>query len=55
MRQSVSILVLLLLLLAPLAHAATSPFMAVHELRRGMRGVGKTVFQGTAIDTFAAQ
>lgn len=30
-------------------------FMGPEELRRGMRGVGRTVFQGTAIDTFGAE
>ncbi|MCC7265170.1 MAG: hypothetical protein IT369_21905 [Candidatus Latescibacteria bacterium] len=30
-------------------------FMQPAELRRGMHGVGRTVFQGTAIDTFGAE
>lgn len=30
-------------------------FMRTEELQRGMRGVGRTVFQGTTVDTFAAE
>ncbi len=56
-RHSILMLALLLLgLLRPaLAQVVPSHFMAVGELRRGMRGIGKTVFQGAAIDTFAAE
>lgn len=39
-----------------LAQAAPQgQFMRPEELRRGMRGVGRTVFQGTTIDTFEAE
>jgi len=37
------------------ALSANGEFMPVDELSRGMRGVGKTVFQGTAIDSFAVE
>ena len=37
------------------AAAEDSDFMGVDELRRGMRGVGRTVFQGTTVDTFGAE
>ncbi|NKB67631.1 MAG: hypothetical protein GKR89_11250 [Candidatus Latescibacteria bacterium] len=40
---------------ALLAESKDGPFMGVDELRRGMRGVGRTVFQGTTIDTFGAE
>ncbi len=33
----------------------TVPTMPVEELRRGMRGIGRTVFQGTRIDTFQVE
>src|SRR5215831_10593052 len=32
--------------------AQTTRFMSVDEVRAGMRGVGKTVFQGTKVDEF---
>ena len=35
--------------------AASTPFMAPDDLSRGMRGMGKTVFQGTTIDTFEVE
>jgi hypothetical protein len=31
------------------------PYMPVEEVQPGMIGVGKTVFQGTRIDTFEAE
>ena len=34
---------------------ATVETMPVEELRRGMRGIGRTVFQGTRIDTFQVE
>ena len=49
------IVVLAILLLATVSLAATPPTMAPDELRRGMRGYGLTVFQGTSIDTFQVE
>src|SRR5215467_618987 len=37
------------------AFAQTPQFMSVDEIRPGMKGVGKTVFQGTAIEEFQAE
>lgn len=34
------------------AFAQTTTFMSVDEVRAGMKGIGKTVFQGTAIEQF---
>ena len=45
-------------LFAICAAAGASPpvqFHSVAELERGMRGIGLTVFQGTAIDTFGVE
>jgi len=39
---------------APLASTET-PIMGVDEIKRGMRGIGKTVFRGTRIDTFEVE
>lgn len=55
MRQSILTILLLLSLCAPSARSFADSFMPVEDLRRGMRGTGKTVFQGTAIDTFAVE
>jgi hypothetical protein len=46
---------LLLLLSAQLWALPGEEFMRPEELGRGMRGVGRTVFQGTAVDTFGAE
>ena len=37
------------------ARTAATDFMPLAEVRPGMRGVGKTVFQGTRIDTFSVE
>ena len=56
LRQGISMLVLLSLGPGiPAQLPAAADFMAAGELRRGMRGIGKTVFQGATIDTFAAE
>lgn len=41
-----------ILSIAPRLYAQTGRFMSVDEVRPGMRGVGKTVFQGTTIEQF---
>ena len=57
LRQSILVLALLFpgLFLPDRSRGASADFMAAGELRRGMRGIGKTVFQGAVIDTFAAE
>ena len=56
MRQSLLTLAIpLFFLLGPSLLWATDDFMAADQLRRGMSGVGRTVFQGTTIDTFAVE
>jgi hypothetical protein len=37
------------------AEAANPSFMDIDQVQRGMRGIGKTVFTGTTIDTFAVE
>src|SRR5947199_1150331 len=36
-------------------YAQTTKFMSVDEVRPGMKGIGRTVFQGTKIDEFDAE
>ena len=33
-------------------HAQSTKFMSADEVRPGMKGIGRTVFQGTTIDEF---
>src|SRR6266436_7346426 len=40
------------LAIAPSLAAQSSKFMSVDEVRQGMKGFGKTVFQGTKIEQF---
>jgi len=35
--------------------AIAQTHMPVEEIQRGMKGIGRTVFQGTRIDTFQAE
>ncbi len=44
--------VLLLAGFASIVSAQTSQFMPVDEVRAGMKGIGKTVFQGTKVEEF---
>src|SRR5215468_7792395 len=44
--------VLLLVGLAPRLSAQATKFMSVDEVKPGMKGIGKTVFQGTKIEQF---
>src|SRR5262245_1507145 len=44
-----------LILSLPVISFAQTRFMPVDELRVGMKGVGKTVFQGTAIEEFQVE
>src|SRR5437867_5185974 len=37
---------------AAAASAQTTPFMSADEVRAGMKGIGRTVFQGTKIEEF---
>jgi hypothetical protein len=53
--QRILSLVLLLLLNTRAQALPQGAFMRPEELQRGMRGVGRTVFRGTAIDTFEAE
>ena len=56
MRQRLLTLALFSLFLFALpAFPISGEFMAADELSRGMRGVGRTVFQGTSIDSFAVE
>ena len=55
MQRYGSILLVLLSLSLVAGRLQASHFMAVEELHRGMRGVGRTVFQGVQIDTFAVE
>ncbi len=41
--------------LAPQVSAQDHKFMPVDEVRPGMKGIGKTVFQGTSIESFDAE
>src|SRR6266704_6763261 len=43
---------LLLAAFSPAVSAQTTKFMSVDEVRSGMKGYGKTVFQGTQIEQF---
>src|SRR5262245_43511447 len=50
--------VFILLLFAALAsgqNLRTTRFMAIAEVRPGMKGVGRTVFEGTKIEEFQAE
>src|SRR5713226_935195 len=47
-------LVLLCLIGLPPLHAAT-PIMPISEVRPGMVGIGRTVFEGTRVEEFRAQ
>ncbi|MEW6749913.1 MAG: hypothetical protein AB1505_02930 [Candidatus Latescibacterota bacterium] len=55
MRKVSGAVLLLLVLMAWWSRSAADPFMPVTELRRGMRGTGRTVFQGSRIDTFSVE
>jgi len=62
LRQSILTLALFLLVLLDLTGSAAAgrrttsdEFTAAADLRRGMRGTGRTVFQGTTIDTFEVE
>ena len=58
MKKLTAILILTLLACAVIASGQTSRnarFMTVDELRPGMKGVGRTVFEGTAIQEFQAE
>jgi hypothetical protein len=56
LRQRLLTLALFSLFLFALpAFPISGEFMAADELSRGMRGVGRTVFQGTSIDSFAVE
>src|SRR5215475_2462967 len=50
--RSFSLLILLLAGFSLTVYAQTSKFMSVDEVRPGMKGVGRTVFEGTKIDQF---
>src|SRR5262245_21469131 len=45
----------LLLLLSLNSWAQTTRFMPVNDIRAGMKGTGRTVFQGTAMETFQVE
>src|SRR5262245_50931666 len=38
--------------MAPFLSAQTATFMSIDEVRPGMQGIGRTVFQGTKIEQF---
>ena len=44
--------IVLAVVISPQVSAQNSKFMSVDEVRQGMKGFGKTVFQGTAIEQF---
>ena len=41
--------------IAGVAPVFAQPYMPVEDLQRGMKGIGKTVFQGSQIDTFGVE
>jgi SpoIVB peptidase S55 len=44
--------VIILLSIAPRLYAQNAAFMSINDIRPGMKGFGKTVFQGTKIEQF---
>jgi SpoIVB peptidase S55 len=44
--------VIFLVCIAPRLYAQNAAFMSINDIRPGMKGVGKTVFQGTKIEQF---
>src|SRR5712691_9538963 len=44
--------IVLAVVISPHVSAQNSKFMSVDEVRQGMKGFGKTVFQGTTIEQF---
>src|SRR5215468_6138214 len=50
--RSFSLLILLISAFSLTLSAQTAQFMSVDEVRPGMKGVGKTVFQGTKVEQF---
>src|SRR5215831_10844551 len=50
--RSFSLLILLISAFSLTLSAQTPQFMSVDEVRPGMKGIGKTVFQGTKIEQF---
>src|SRR5438093_13005354 len=50
--RSISVAILLIAALSLTLSAQTTKFMSVDEVRPGMKGFGKTVFQGTKIEQF---
>src|SRR5947199_7358773 len=46
------ILIILIIAFSRTVYAQTSKFMSADEVRPGMKGIGRTVFQGTKIDEF---
>jgi hypothetical protein len=47
--------IMLVFSIAPRLYAQTSQLMSINDVRPGMRGYGKTVFQGTKIEQFDAE
>jgi hypothetical protein len=50
--RSISVVILLIAALSLSLSAQTTKFMSVDEIRPGMKGFGRTVFQGTKIEQF---
>ena len=48
----VGLLVFLIAVFSGAASAQTTQFMSVDEVRAGMKGIGRTVFQGTKVEEF---
>src|SRR5262245_498090 len=44
--------VIFLVCIAPRLYAQNTAFMSINDIRPGMKGIGKTVFQGTKIEQF---
>src|SRR5215204_5185954 len=55
MKKLTVILILLTPVIALGQSSQNSRFMAVEEVRSGMKGVGRTVFEGTAIQEFQVE
>lgn len=51
----VGIFLLILSMLCPSGASALTPTMGIDHLKRGTRGIGKTVLHGTRIDTFEVE
>src|SRR5437867_11876887 len=50
-----SLIMLVSLSIVPSLSAQDTKFMAVDEVRQGMKGFGKTVFQGTTVEQFGVE